>query len=33
MPYNFWLRGLAKFRQVAILEIFGGYFGYFLKKR
>ena len=33
MTYNFWLRGLAKFRQVAILAIFGGYFGYFLKKR
>ena len=27
MTYNFWLVGLAKFRQVAILAIFGGYFG------
>ena len=30
MPYNYWLIGLAKFRQVAILAIFGGYFGYLL---
>ena len=26
MPDNFWLKGLAKFRQMAILAIFGGYF-------
>ena len=30
MPYKSYLQGLAKFRQVAILAIFGGYFGYLL---
>ena len=30
IPYNFQLIGLAKFRHLAILAIFGGYFGYFL---
>ena len=30
--YNFHIPGLAKFRQLAILAIFGGYFGDFLKK-
>ena len=32
MPYKFYLQGLAKFRQVAIWAIFGGYFGYFLAR-
>ena len=30
MPYKFHTIGLAKFRHMAILAIFGGYFGYFL---
>ena len=30
MPCKFHLIGLAKFRQVAILAVFWGYFGYFL---
>ena len=31
MPYKFYIIGLAKFRHMAILAIFGGYFGYFLQ--
>ena len=32
MLYKFHIIGLAKFRHLAILAIFGGYFGYFLKR-
>ena len=32
MLYKFHIIGLAKFRHMAILAIFGGYFGYFLAR-